>query len=189
MDTLFFAENSELTVIDNRRENLRDYKSYADQFSRKVKTTYVPDLREIRGLKGNRSDLLISTEVLQNDTSLMSVMKDLAKIIIIFVPNKQCYAHPKISHLKSLSLEELKLLGRKAGLELVNSGYIDCPPWPAGACLPRSEGESTKEPTYLKVVKKILTKLTPSLSKLDFRYPSLWRKLNSHMVYCIFKNE
>src|SRR4030043_1707437 len=93
LDTLFFAENSELTVIDNRRENLRDYKSYADQFSRKVKTTYVPDLREIRGLKGNRSDLLISTEVLQNDTSLMSVMKDLAKIIIIFVPNKQCYAH------------------------------------------------------------------------------------------------
>ncbi len=189
LDTLFFAENSELTVLDNRMENLKDYKKYADQFSKGVKTTYIPDLKETRGLKGNRYDLLISTEVLQNDPSLMFIMKNLAKVIIIFAPNKQCYAHPRISHLNSLSLEELKLLGKEANLTLIDSGYIDCPPWPAGACLPKSEGESIKEPIYLKLVKKLLTKLTPSLSRLDSHYPAFWKQLNSHMVYCIFKNE
>ncbi len=187
LDTLFFAEKSELDIIDNRRETLNEYKRYAALFSRKIKIKYVANLHNLKKQK-EKYDLLISTEVLQNDVSLMPVMKHLADIIIIFVPNKQCYAHPRISHLNSLSLEELKKIGEKEGLHLLDSGYIDCPPWPAGACLPKSEGEKKREPIYLKIIKKILAKFTPFLSKLDFRYPSPWKELNSHMVYCIFKN-
>jgi hypothetical protein len=183
LDTLFFADNSELNVVDNRKKVLEDYKKYADKFSKKIKTIYIKNLNEATKLKKNKYDLLISTEVLQNDISLMSVMKDLAKEIIVFVPNKQGYAHPRISHLKSLSLKRLKEIGKQAGMKIVDSGYIDCPPWPAGATLPKEE---KKEGLAMKLVKKILTRITPLLSKFDSLYLSPWKEINSHMIFGIF---
>ncbi len=189
LDTLFFAKKSELFITDSRKNLLKDYQKYALQFSRKIKLIPIDDLKKTKSKK-DKYDLLISTEVLQNDLSLISVMKKLGKIIIIFVPNKNCYAHPKISHLNSLSLKELKTIGERAGLKVIASGYIDCPPWPAGACLPKSENKvnEIKEPIFLKLIKKILMRITPLLSKIDSHYPSPWKELNSHMIYCIFKN-
>lgn len=189
LDTLFFADSSELHVVDNRKKTLEDYKKYADKFSKKIRIIYIDNLKDAIKLKKNKYDLLISTEVLQNETSLISVMKDLAKEIIIFVPNKQCYAHPKISHLNSLSMTELRKLGKQAGMKIIDFGYIDCPPWPAGACLPKEieeRGKKSGEGFLIKLIKRILNCITPLLSKFDNFYLSPWKELNSHMVFGIF---
>lgn len=188
LDTLLFSEYAELHIVDTRKEVLEDYKKYADKFSKNIKIIPLEKMNQIEILKKNKYDLLISTEVLQNDLSLIRIMKDLSKLIIIFVPNKQCYAHPNISHLNSLSLKKLKSLGQRVNLKIIDAGYIDCPPWPAGACLPKSDNIVIKESFSMKIIKNILAKITPLLVKLDNHYLSPWKELNSHMVYCVFKN-
>ena len=189
LDTLFFAENSKLSVLDSREKPLGDYKKFAEKFKRNIKTANVQFLGEFKSKK--KYDLVISTEVIQNDFSLISTIKSLGKTIIIFVPNKKCYAHPRISGLNSMSIKELAELGKKNGLKVIDKGYIDCPPWPAGACLPKSEdlNKELKDPLYIKIVKSILTKLVPLLVKFELFYPSPLKELNSHMIYCIFENE
>jgi hypothetical protein len=185
LDTLFYSGVAELHVADIRKSALSQYSKYAKQFSKKIKIIQVKNLKQV---KKNNYDLLISTEVLQNDTSLISTIKNLAKKSIIFVPNSQCYAHPRISHLNSLSLRKLKELGKNQKMVSIDSGYIDCPPWPAGACLPKSKGKAKKDSLPIRIVKEILDLSIPLLTKLDNFYPSPWKELNSHMVYAVFKN-
>jgi hypothetical protein len=188
LDTLYFSDNSEVHIVEDRIDVLNEYKKYADQFKKKVKIIPIENLKKAGILKKEKYDLLISTEVLQDDISLFNVMKELSDKIIIFVPNKNCYAHPRISKLKSLSLDTLIKLGKENNLRILSSGYVDCPPWPAGACLPKSEeGEIVEDPFYISIIKGILTKITPRLVKFDNHYPLLWRKLNSHMAFCIYK--
>jgi hypothetical protein len=189
LDTLYFSGDSNVHVVEDRIKNLKEYKKYADQFGREVKIIPVSNLKEAEKLKKEKYDLLISTEVLQEDVSLFKVMKELSEEIIIFVPNKNCYAHPIISGLKSLSLKKLKEIGKENDLKIIDSGYIDCPPWPAGACLPKSEEGQIikKEAFYISAIKKWLTKAIPKLVKMDNHYPGIWRKLNSHMAFCIYK--
>jgi hypothetical protein len=189
LDTLYFSDYSEVHIVDDQIENLKEYKKYADQFKKKVKIISVESLKKAAILKKEKYDLLISTEVLQEDISLFNIMKELSETIIVFVPNKNCYAHPLISKLKSLSLKKLKELGKENNLKIIDSGYIDCPLWPAGACLPKSEeGKiNKKEAFYISMIKKALTKIIPKLVKIDNHYPWFWRKLNSHMAFCIYK--
>jgi hypothetical protein len=196
LDTLFFADKSELTVVDDKRESLLKYSGFAKKLSKKVKTHYVKNLKTFKAKK--KYDLLITTEVIQDDTSLFETIGKLADKIIVFVPNKRCYAHPGISGLNSLSLKELLNLGKNNNLRVLESGYIDCPPWPAGACLPKKNEETgkngekgkNKESILIRVVKKILGRITPLLSKFDKFYISPWKELNSHMIFGIFaKNE
>jgi len=187
LDTLFFADNSEMHIVDDRKQSLDEYKRFAGIFSKKVKITYVKDLSSFKTNK--KYDLLISTEVIQDNTALINVIKNLAHKILIFVPNSQCYAHPRISGLNSLSLKELSQLGKSHGLKIEQSGYVDCPPWPAGACLPKKTPSENKESIFLALVKRILTKITPLLSFLDNLYIPPWKQLNSHMVYCLFYND
>ncbi len=183
LDTLFF---SNLEVVDERKENLKQYKEIANSFGKSVKIIN-KNLKNFQPKK--KYDLVISTEVIQDNTELMSKIEKLGKKIIIFVPNKNCYAHPKISKLNSLKLKQLEELGRKNNLKVKEKGYIDCPPWPAGAQLPKKEQKKKKEPFILKGIKKILTEVTPFLAKLDKFYISPWKEINSHMIYCVFENE
>ncbi len=188
LDTLLFAKNCRLDVLSNNKKDLENYGKFAKQFKRKVKLIYSKSLNSFKPFK--KYDLAISTEVIQNDVFLISSLKKIAKTILIFVPNGQGYAHPKISKLNSLSLKELKKLGIKNKLKILEGGYIDCPPWPAGACLPKSNEEKTvKENKLITLIKRILTKSIPLLAKFDNFYFSPWKQINSHMVYCIFENE
>jgi len=184
LDTLYFSDFANLEILEPRKKILQDYKKFAEKFGKKIKIIN----KDFKKFNNKKYDLVISTEVIQNDPSLLKKISFFGNKIIIFVPNKKCYAHPKISKLNSLSLKELKNLGKKYSLKIKNAGYIDCPPWPAGAELSKSKKE-TKEKIYVKVVKKILINITPFLAKLDKFYPSPWKELNSHMVYCVFENE
>ena len=188
LDTLLFTNKSKVHVLDNRKKILTEYKKFANKFKKKVKIIHSKNLKSFKTKE--KYDLVVSTEVIQNDASLFSSLKKLAKTIIIFVPNKRCYAHPYISKLNSMSLKELEELGGEKNLKLIESGYVDCPLWPAGACLPKSEdNEEKKEHFYINLAKKILTEITPLLTKFDKFYPSPWKEINSHMIYCIFENE
>ena len=188
LDTLSFATNSELHIVDTNMDFLKNYKKFADMFNKKVKIIHVDDLKKTEFLKKNKYDLLVSAEVLQNDTTLFKIMKEFSEDIVIFVPNKQCYAHPRISHENSLSINELKKLGGENKLILIKSGYLDCPPWPAGAMLPRQKGKESDESIFLKFAKKVLVKVTPFLTIFDSYHISPWKELNSHIVFGIFKN-
>jgi len=185
LDTLYFSGISEMDIVDERKKNLERYKDFAKKFNKKIKTIN----KNLKIFNNKNYDLVISTEVIQNNLSLFKKIKSLGKTIVIFVPNKQCYAHPKISKLNSMSLKELENLGKKQSLKLKEKGYIDCPPWPAGACLPKEEDINKKESIIIKMIKKTLIKITPFLARLDKFYPSPWKELNSHMVYCVFENE
>lgn len=189
LDTLFFADNLEFCVVEDRKEVLKNYEFFAKKFKKKVSTILVPKLLNFKPKK--KFDLVISTEVIQNNISLISSLKKLARKIIIFVPNKKCYAHPKLSHLNSLSLKELKYFGKNEGLKIIDSGYIDCPPWPAGVELEKEKNLKNpyyKDPIFILFIKIILFKITPFLVHFDNIYPPPIKELNSHMVFGIFQN-
>ncbi len=184
LDTLFFSDLN-LEVIDERKEILQKYEKFAKKYNKKVKIK-VDKLKNFKAKK--KYDLVLSTEVIQNDISLIKNMKKLGKILAIFVPNKKCYAHPYISKLNSLSLNELSKIAKKENLKIIKKGYIDCPPWPAGAELEKN-GKGKNESFLIFIIKKILKKITPLLVKFDSFYPTPIKELNSHMVYIILKNE
>jgi len=190
LDTLFFADNSEVYVVESRKDILNNYKILAKKFKKKIFPILTPKLSNFKSKK--KFDLILSTEVIQNDPSLVHLIKNFGKYIIIFIPNKKCYAHPKFSNLNSLSLRELKEIGTREGLKMVDSGYVDCPPWPAGAELEKEEelkSKNYKTPFTIILVKKILTKVIPILYLFDCFYPSPIKELNSHMIFGVFQNE
>ncbi len=187
LDTLSFAENSKLEIVDKRDKILKEYTKFAKQFSKNIKILHTISLDKFNPKK--KYDLIISTEVIQDNPRLLSKMKELGKTIIVFAPNKECYAHPRISKLNSLSLKYLKKIAIEQRLKIIKLGYIDCPPWPAGGELPKSDGLTAKLPFYITILKSILNYLTPKLAKLDKFYFTPWKELNSHMIYGIFENE
>ena len=187
LDTLIFAKNSRLDIVETRKEVLEAYKKFAKKFSMKINAFLVRDFTKFKIKR--KYNLVISTEVLQNDPSLLKVISRIGKTIIIFVPNKQCYAHPKISKLNSLSLKQLVRLGREQKLKVCEAGYIDCPPWPAGAELESKNNKQQKnQKLYISLAKIILRRVTPIFVKFELFYPSPIKELFSHMVYAIFQN-
>src|SRR3989344_3601158 len=76
-------------------------------------------------------DLICNTEVLQNydDEQILNYLSQLDKIsskyILFFIPNKESYAHPKFSGLKSKRLDQMINLTQKSQFNVMSSGYID----------------------------------------------------------------
>jgi hypothetical protein len=135
-------------------------------------------------------DLALSCEVLQSmpaETKQKYVVRLLwlARTIIIFAPNANNRAHKNHSHLKTVRLDELRqlIIGNKG--EVVESGYIDMPPFPSGiSAKGLNKSKSASSGIAKDIIIRLLGMWAEAEDKLDYLKPRY-----AHMVYCVARGK
>jgi len=177
---------AKLTVVDERPETLKKFEAAVAASPLLEGLDYcvkaVGDL-SAPGLSAS-FDVSFNMEVLQRLSKsrrqdfTASVAK-LAPLSFSFAPNAANGLHNRVSGLKSLSLEELIELNEAAGLKVLDSGFIDLPPFPPGLRQGESAGGGK---SVLDVV------LTPPLKfwmNLEGFYPNFIKGRLAHIVYTV----
>jgi len=203
-DTILFAiHGAELTVLDNRKEKLNEFKEIAKKFNAKVKTVLCKTLEKFP-FKSDSFDIVVNTEAIQRVKNPQNMIQEMERVsknhVFVFAPNAYYYAHYLITKIITFKLSELVKMSR---LKLVNKGYLDRPPWPAGVAISSSkisftEGskseerkkyaeEKNKDSFFISFIKGSFTLFTPLLVKLEILYPSPLRELLSHICFIHLK--
>ncbi len=198
---LFSINGCNITVLDNRKNKLESFKKIAEKFNvaDKIKLVYSENLEKFP-FKDNSFDLVLNTEVIQRVNNHKKMVQEMERVsskhIFVFASNAYYYAHYLITKIKTFKLKELK---KYCSLKIIDSGYLDRPPWPAGVAISSSkisftEGSKSKErETYEKenkkdnflisLIKNIFISITPSLVVLESLCPSPFREMFSHICY------
>ena len=146
--------------------------------------------------ENNAFDLVTNTEVAQDmgddlREMMVEMMRVTKKDAAIFLPNAYCYAHPRISGLRSLKLSELLKAAADVQCEIESAGYVDICPFPVGLAVggsnPAGEGPAAPESLPVKCLKKFFLKAIPVFSCLERLWIPPIRQVAGHMVYVILR--
>lgn len=184
-----------VTVVDPRRSHLDQLKKIARIFLKNKEFDFV--CQSLDRFSPNRKfDLVVNTEVIQRfeEQSLASILKKMnnltKKRAVVFVPNGESYAHPRISGLAGCRLEQLKKeMVRKTDFRLIESGYVDIPPWPSGLTIQSTaKGTRKSKPSLaVRLVNGVSHWLIPFLVSLEKWYPSFLVKFQAHLIYLVLE--
>lgn len=182
MDALFWGKTRPVFAYDKRVNKIKEARKIAVQLSHK-------NIKFSSKKRKMPVDLLTNTDVLQNfsNRELKKYLEnsyDRAKKYLLFVmPNKGCYAHPKISHYQTKSLKEMTRLIDKKRVKIIDQGYLDIPLWPAGINLPsRAKRENS-------LFSLLTLFLVPPLVILEVFYPLWLKKRLAHAIYLLLKKK
>jgi hypothetical protein len=101
-----------------------------------------------------------------------------ARLLALFVPNRDNSAHQLISGLTGLSLAELRALIEPAGASAA-CGYVDMPPFPPG--LTRSAAQ--RERAASGQLEALAMWALGQYARVEAYFPSRWQRLHSHIAY------
>lgn len=153
--------------------------------------------KDLAGFPDNSYDLVWNFGFLQRKPELIYEMKRVARrYVVAFVPNvanpgvlvhkiyhkvykKPCY-HPERGHPTLMTLSGLRQLFVQAGLKILESGYVDIPPWPDTVVTLRELlGAEKRQVIYIKPSLKFLYIL---VNLEDILYP---KSIFAHHCYVL----
>ena len=191
MDLVLFSQDlqAELTVLDERRDCLTHF----DDLCQKLEITMDNHFQSLEILDWDNiptngcHDLVVSCEVLQrlNKAQQISYIRSLSqhgRIVAFFAPNAANKAHAKISGLEAIYLQELEALFDDNDLKLLDSGYIDAPPFPPGIKI--NHDENTQQHTNGLLGKTAMVVLD-GWTRIERMLPNPIIKRVSHIIYAI----
>ncbi len=187
MDFFFFSKfnNKKVYFYETDKKLLKKLKFVREKLNERGFST--KELKIIKRIPKNKKyDLILSCEVFQrlNKKERENYLKNIklhGKYAVIFVPNKYNKAHDKISHLNTLSFEDIneELINAK----LIEKGFVDFPPFPPGIKVSHAPNKKRKK---IKGIKKIILLLLLNFWVRIEKYLQ-FHKQGYHMIYKIIK--
>ncbi len=176
-------------IVDDRADALR---KLAQSVSAARKTGALRDVHpeyiEVDKLSAldelnGKFDLCLGSEVLQRmgngaRAEYLSRLCGLAPAVGLFAPNGENRSHTTLSGLSGIGLAELCALAGACGL-LVQSGYVDMPPFPPG--LTRSSAQRAKAAAGR--LEALAMATLGCYARLEGGLPRGWRRTHAHIVY------
>jgi len=138
---LSFLNNFYCEVVDERSDKLDEFKyRVGNSFLGKKKLiTRCLDLKRIEDFYNkNEFDLVLSCEVIQRiqedqRSEYLKSLKQISKMVVLFMPNGDNSQHTYHSGLKVINKEQIISIMKDAGIASgYYCGYVDMPPWPPG---------------------------------------------------------
>ena len=188
IDFVLFGQinNFDITVVDYRKERIESFEKIINNLIKRgllLKRPRIIKLKKLNNFKSNKKfDILLCSEVMQrvpNEEKIkyVKLISKITRYAALFVPNKSNKMHSTLSKLNGLSLDELKEHFNEANI--LNSGYIDMPPFPPGL-----RKNKRKEQ-----INKLLSLLLIAWIWLEKLLPKIIKKRIAHICYIIIKYE
>ena len=188
MDFVFFGQinNLDITVVDDREERISSFEKIINNLIKKgllLKRPRIIKLKRLNNFKSSkRFDLLVCSEVMQRlsnkeKVDYIKLIQKISKYAALFVPNKDNKMHSTLSKLNGLSLDKLKGYFNKTNV--LNSGYIDMPPFPPG--LKRNKRKEQ--------INSLFFLLLIAWTRLEILLPKIIKKRIAHICYIIIEYE
>lgn len=185
LDFLLLAEGlgiKKVFVQDEREEKIKRYRELAGETAGKFK--------EFHCVAGHLDtlpqsfDLVVSCEVFQrldaeNQKRYLKSCARAGRNIVIFTPNGGNPSHAELSGLNTVKLNDLKQFAGEMDLKILDSGYIDMPPFPPGI----TRSQESRDQAQEKVLEKIAMRGIQVWADLEFFLPTGVRRKHSHIVY------
>lgn len=193
LDILALGDKMRLTIVDPRAEKLRLFRELSQGLVSDIKMV---KSKVLKFTPEEKFDLVTNTEVAQEFKGkdlekLFNKFDQLtAKYALVFIPNKDSYAHPRISGLNSYSLGFIRrFIQKNTNFEILDSDFIDIPPWPAGLSFQSTvRGTNNKEVSFLTtLLNKLARYVIPFLVKIEKLYPLFFKKRQAHMIYFLLE--
>jgi dihydroflavonol-4-reductase len=149
--SLAVALDAELVVVDEREAALAKLRDAMASAGLAPRATFRQTPLQQMGKLGEAPfDLGLSCEVLQrvqasDRDGYVRAMAKLARRIVLFTPNAGNSSHASRSHLRSLSIHEVKAVVATAGAHLERAGFVDMPPFPPGLTLSKDTRQQVKQ--------------------------------------------
>lgn len=174
-----------VVVLDERKQRLERFQEILRQLGEKNLLDCQNSIEIVPQLFPDNLpefDLFISCEVLQrlSPSDRQRYFNNCLKTTrtgIVFTPNAENPSHATHSKLNTVSLEELTGLARTQG-EVINSGYVDLPPFPPGITRSDDQRESAGQG-----FQRLVFKGVEQWAKAENLFPSSLRRQWAHIVY------
>jgi hypothetical protein len=183
---LAVALDAELVVVDERQASLtklRESMTRAGLAPRALlRQTPLEDIEKL----DSKFDLALSCEVLQRlDTpSRDQFLRGLSKVarrFVAFVPNASNSAHASRSHLRSVSIDDLRESILAVGATLEDAGFVDMPPFPPGLTLSQGKREQVKQAWWQRPALDVLG----LCCRAEGLWPAPGKRPFAHIVYAM----
>ena len=184
---LSHALKAKLTVTEDRSQCLKVFGSLYQSLGLPTDEMEMIEIESWKDLPSDTTyDLIVSCEVLQRlqgDSERQEYVRQLGqrgRVLAIFAPSSGNKSHAKLSGLNTVSRKELEVLVDGSGLQRVESGYLDAPPFPPGLKMKHS---TTDAPGGRGLLERIAMFVLGAWSNIDRLLPSPVMQRVSHMTY------
>jgi len=196
LDCISIAErmDARVVVVDDRIERLESLRSIINSIPRicrprEIDYRRVSPLEKIGYQNGEEFRLAFSCEVIQriplkDRKKFLVALIRCSEIAAVFAPNGDNPQHAIRSGLQALNLSELMSAARGVG-KLLNSGYVDMPPFPPGMKRTDNQRDQVLSSTLHKIALHGLEKWC----LLEGFIPEFLQKKFSHIVYILLQSE
>ena len=169
------------TLVDNRAEYLTDCKEICP-------SSHIVDADYMKlPFRSNSFDLVWSSCLLDDAVSghdLNDYISELKRVskrhLLLFVSNDLHPTHgiPKLLSGKPwVDIRTMPSIVKKCGLDIIEQGNIDSPPWPSGLCLPSHNKSDSR---------KLESPLLKKLVNIEVKYtPGVVKKILGHQVFVL----
>ena len=182
----------QMVVVDHRPQALAALEALSGEIKSRPKIELRPAASLAQPLDEQALifDLWVSTSAIQmlDSAGVLSYLDHVrrhARCAVLFAPNKDNGAHLTISGLDGFHLSQLVTLCARARLRVLESGYLDLPPFPPG--IKRSEEAKAKASTSLLARGGMVA--LEWWGRLERYFPRGLRRRYGHLVYAILRPE
>jgi len=189
LDFISFCEenNSNYDILDERTGKLSVLRRILKKSNKNPGAVRLCDLSGIEDIYANKSfDLALSCEVLQrlspdNQIRYVRSLKNIAKRVILFVPNGDNRCHQSHSGLNGVKMQALiKQLDITDINKYRDAGYVDMPPWPPGVKNNPLKGGVGR------AICNISLSILRVISAIEPFYPGLFKLKYAHLIYMVW---
>lgn len=190
LDFLLFAKNKNLktTVYEDREDTLKKLLKAVEKhidLGSSLKLIIKKNLLDME--EKERFDCLVNSDCLQrfenNEREIILLKaKKMSNISIFFMPNEDNISFVKTNlNRKTVSSDEILNCCAKNNIKIIESGYIDMPPFPSGISLSKEKREKIKNSIFINIIFFGLI----CWSLLEVVLPEVIRKRFSHIFYIV----
>lgn len=182
----------EMVVVDHRPDALAALGALIDEIkdmdAGRIELRPVASLAQPVDAQDPPFDLWISTSAIQaldreGVLAYLAQVQRHARCAVLFAPNKDNDAHLTISGLDGFHLPQLVALCSRARLQVIESGYLDLPPFPPG--IKRSEEAKAKASTSL--LARGAMAVLEGWGRLERYLPRGLKRRYGHLVYVVLR--
>ena len=187
-------------ILESRNWKIKNFKNIVSKIEallnlslkKYLQILEVSSLMQVDSIIKENVNITFSCEVFQKDKSLAKALfkkaSNISRYQATFVPNALNKSHKKISGLDTFYLGELTSFALNIqNIKILEKGYIDAPPVPAGITF-RKESRSKK--TYIDYLLSFLLNGWFFMVELKIlKFLKYLHKKQSHIVYLITENE